>query len=293
MTLSPAERSYIYDSLISPQIARTDSRKPTQFRPLKATCAFLPNSNGSSRIYTADGLECITSVKANVLRTKDTSDLIKVDVDIQGQRDDSDLCLTTSSILTKALVGTLDNSRLKLTDKYYFQIYVDIVILSLPTDFQASPYTLYSLISLTSMGSFLALKSTKLPLLVSTANDKEIEEEPTFSDDWESCVDLIPADSKDLNPTLLFVVGIVGENVIADPSLDEQQVVDSGLCIGYKGGKVVPPLETVTLSTDHGKGASKKSILKAISMVKTIGNPVVEALDKIAEERPADFEAAF
>ncbi|VEU21158.1 DEKNAAC102068 [Brettanomyces naardenensis] len=292
MTLSPAERSYIYDSLVSPQVARTDSRKPTQFRPLKATCSFLPNSNGSSRIFTADGLECITSVKAKVLRTKDIGELIKVDVDIQGQRDDSDLCLTTSSILTRSLVDNLDHSTLKLTDKYYYQLFIDIVILSLPTDFQMSSYTLYSLISLTSMGCYLALKSTRLPLLISTTNDKEVEEEPTFSDDWESCTDLIPKDSE-YNPTLLFVVGIVGNNVLVDPSLEEQQVLEHGICVGYSNGKIVPPLESITLSTVGGGGVNKKTIFKGIDMVRQIGGVVEKALDLIAEQEPEDFERAF
>lgn len=292
MALSPAEKAYIYDSLVSQQVARTDSRKPTQFRPLKATCSFLPNSNGSSRISTVDGLECITSVKASVLRTNNIDELIQVDVDIQGQRDDSDLCVGISSVLSRALTSNMDRSKLRLTDKYSFQLFIDVVVLSIPVDFQTSSYTLYSLISLASMGCYLALRSTKLPLLVSTTNDKEVEEEPTFSDDWESCVDLIPNDS-DALPTLMFVVGIVGNNVIADPSLEEQQVAESGMCIGYNKGNIAAPVQSVSLSTVDGKGFSEKALLRSFDLVRQMGSAVTNALDTIAAQNPGEVEAAF
>ncbi|GME77452.1 unnamed protein product [Ambrosiozyma monospora] len=223
MVLSPAERSYIYNSLTSQNVVRTDSRKPSQFRPLKASCSFLPNSNGSSRIYTVDGLECITSIKAKVIRTKKLNELINVDVEIQGQRDDSPLGQNIATMLTKSLIDRFDLKSLKLTDKYYFQLYIDIVVLSIPSNFHFSSYTLYSLLSLTSMGVYLALKSTKLPLLTSTTNDREIEEEPSFADDWELATLLIPENSR-YSPTLLFVVGIVGQNVILDPSIEEEQM---------------------------------------------------------------------
>lgn len=288
MTLSPAERSYIYDSLVAKKVGRADSRKPEQFRPLKATCSFLPNSNGSSRIFTADGLECLTSVKAKVLRTNEISDLIKVDVDIQGQRDDADLCLTISSILTQSLVANLNLDRLRLTDKYSFQLFIDIVVLSLPQNFQSSAYTLYSLLSLTSMGTYLALKSTKLPLITSTTEDEDVEEEPTFSDDWESCINLL--DESD-SPVLLFVLAAARDNVIVDPSLQEQEVAEHGICIGY-AGKIVSPVQSVALTTVGGRGIDPKVISKAIKMVQTVAGPVTTALNAIASEAP-EYDSAF
>ncbi|ODV85738.1 hypothetical protein CANARDRAFT_27833 [[Candida] arabinofermentans NRRL YB-2248] len=292
MVLSPAERSYIYDSLKSPDVARTDSRKYNQFRPLKATCYFLPNSNGSSRIFKADSLECITSVKANVIKTKDLSQLINVEVDIQGQRDDSPLCQDLSTFLTKSLIDSFDVKTLQLTDKFYYQLFIDIVILSIPADFQNSSYTLYSLISLTSMGTYLALKTTRLPLLTSSTNDKEIEEEPSFSDDWESSTYLISKESN-FKPTLLFIVGVVGNNVIIDPSMEEEEVLEHGFCIGFNNNKIVPPVQSVMLSTVDGKAFSQSTLFKAMDMVKEIGAPVVEALDAIADQEFDEFDSAF
>ncbi|KAH3660311.1 hypothetical protein OGAPHI_006897 [Ogataea philodendri] len=292
MVLSTAEKSYIYESLSGENTLRTDSRKYNEFRPLKAACSFVPNCNGSSRVYTADGIECITSVKAKVVKTKDLANLIAVEVDIEGQRDNSALCLDLSALLQRSLVNNFDYEILRLTDKYYFQIYVDVLILSVPGDFKNSSYTLYSLLSLISMGSYLALKSCKLPLLTSTTNDREIEEEPSFADDWELATDLIP-ESSEFQPVLVFVVGLVGSNVIIDPSLDEEQVLENGVCIGYSQGNIVPPIQSVALSTVDGKPFDRKTLAKATGLVKEIGQPVTQALDAILSEEVDEYGSVF
>ncbi|KAG7860318.1 hypothetical protein KL939_001804 [Ogataea angusta] len=292
MVLSTAEKSYIYDSLAGENSTRTDSRKNNEFRPLKAVCSFVPNCNGSSRVYNPDGIECITSVKAKVIRTKELSDLINVDVDVEGQRDNSTLCLSLSAMIQRALVNNFDFEVLRLTDKYYFQLYVDILVLSVPGDFKNSSYTLYSLLSLISMGTYLALKSAKLPLLTSTTNDREIEEEPSFADDWELATDLIPAESK-FQPMLIFVVGLVGSNVLVDPSLDEEEVLESGLCIGYCQGNIVAPIQSVALSTADGKAFNRKLLTKALETVKQIGQPVVGALESILNTEVDEYGSFF
>ncbi|KAG7699094.1 hypothetical protein KL930_002119 [Ogataea haglerorum] len=292
MVLSTAEKSYIYDSLAGKNSARTDSRKNNEFRPLKAVCSFVPNCNGSSRVYNPDGIECITSVKAKVIKTKDLSELINVDVDIEGQRDNSSLCLNLSAMIQRALVNNFEFEVLRLTDKYYFQLYVDILILSVPGDLKNSSYTLYSLLSLISMGTYLALKSAKLPLLTSTTNDREIEEEPSFADDWELATDLIPADSN-YQPMLIFVVGLVGSNVLVDPSLDEEEVLENGLCIGYCQGNIVAPIQSIALSTADGKAFNRKTLNKALEMVKQIGQPVVEALESILNSEVDEYGSFF
>ncbi|GME76563.1 unnamed protein product [[Candida] boidinii] len=292
MVLSPAERSYIYSSLSSSEVTRTDSRKPNQFRPLRAVCSFLPNSNGSSRIFTSDGLECITSVKAKVTKFESLVELVTVEVNISQQRDDSSLCLNLSSLLSKALLSSINLQTLKLTDTYAFQLSIDIVVLSIPQDFNSSSYTLYSLLSLASFGMFIALKSTRLPLLISNTNNKDVEEEPTFADDWESSIPLFSEDSK-LNPTVLFIVSVVGNNVFIDPSLEEEQVSEHALCVGYNNGKIVAPIQSVTLSTSDGKAISVNIMKRAFELVKEIGGPVTQALTNISKEELDDFDVAF
>ena len=91
----------------------------------------------------------------------------------------------------------------------------------------------------------------------------------------------------------MFMVGVVGNNVIADPSLEEQQVSESGLCIGYNNGDIAAPVESVSLSSVDGKGFSEKALLKSFDLVRQMGSAVTNALDVIAAQNPAQVEAAF
>ncbi|GMM32277.1 exosome non-catalytic core subunit [Martiniozyma asiatica (nom. inval.)] len=291
MVLSPAEKSYIYDSLIASTPLRPDSRKPQQFRPLKATCSILPNANGSSRIYTADGIECLSSIKTRVVRVPAKKaplieDLIHVAFEIQGQRDDTTLVTHTCTLIKQSLLN-LNINLLKLTQRYYYELHIDVVILAVPNDFGTNSYTLNSLVSLGSMSVYLALKSTKLPLVTSQV-EGDLEEEPTFSDDWESSELLFKNDE----PVLLFVVGIAGSNVIIDPSLEEQQVLDHGLCIGWKG-ECVSPIESLLMSKEAGKAINQALIFKSLDLIKQIGNEVINALDTIASQEVDAFQLAF
>lgn len=294
MVLSVAENSFIYDSLASNQPTRPDSRKSTQYRPLKAKCGFLPNSNGSSRIYNADGTECISSVKAKVIRSSDFSDLINVEINIFGEKDNTTLCQHLTTLIKESLIDSFDFSALRLTDKYYFQLYIDISVLYLPEDFRYSSYTLYSILSLISMGVYLALKSAKLPLLISDKKDFEVEEEPTFSDDWELSSYLIPRGSgRTFEPALIFIVGIAGNNVIIDPSLEEEQVLEHGISITWSNSKITAPVQSLALSIANNKGLKPSMILKAMDLVKKVANEVTQALNNISEQDADEFDAVF
>lgn len=294
MVLSIAESSYIYDSLVSQTPIRPDARKPTQYRPLKASCGFLPNSNGSSRIYNADGTECISSVKAKVVRSPQLSDLIKVEIDIFGEKDNTTLCQHLTTLIQQSLNDSFDFSVLKLTNKYYFQLYIDVSILYLPEDFNYSSYTLYSILSLISMGTYLALKSTKLPLIVSEKDDFDVEEEPTFADDWEVSTDLIPRNSeKSFQPALIFIVGAAGNTVIIDPSLDEEQILESGICITWSNSKITTPIQSLSLSSSNTKGLKPCLVVKAMDLVREVASDVVAALNSIAEQNVDSFDSVF
>lgn len=294
MVLSPAEKSFIRDGLVAKNVSRADSRNPDQYRPIKATCSILPNSNGSSRIYTADGIECITSVKARVVRLQDIEKLINVDLEIQGERDDQVLTTHTITTLKTSLINTLDKQLLKITDKYYFQLNIDIAVLATPDDFQFSSYTLQCLLELISMGVYLSLKSTRLPKLTSQEHDGDIEEEPTFNDDWDVSTYLIPkSESFSNQPILLFVVGIANPNVIIDPSLEEQQVLEHGICLGFLNGEIVSPIQSLLLSNDSTKGINQNVIIKSMDLVKLIAPSVIDALNIIANQEIDSFELAL
>jgi exosome complex component RRP42 len=293
MVLSIAESTYIYDSLVSSNRTRPDARTPIQYRPLKANCGFLPNSNGSSRIYNADGIECISSVKSKVVRSPKILDLVNVEIDIFGEKDNSTLCQHLTTLIKQSLNSSFDFSILKLTDKYYFSLYIDISILYLPEDFSSSSYTLYSLLSLISMGIYLALKSAKLPLLVSDKDDFDIEEEPTFSDDWEVSKYLIPRDSNNFQPGLIFIVGTAGETVIIDPSLEEEQILEHGICITWANSKITTPVQSLALSTTNTKGLKPNLIVKSMELVRTVANDVIDALDAISGQDIDEFDTIF
>lgn len=290
MVLSPAEKSYIYDGLVASAVSRSDSRLATQYRPLKASCSILPASSGSSRIYTVDGIECITSIKTQVVREQQMEKLLGVKLEIQGDRDDSILTTNSVTALTNSLLTTFDKRYLKITEKYYFKLNIDVAVLATPEDFQSSSYTLQCLLELISMGVYLALKSTKVPLLTSEENDGDIEEEPTFNDDWEEAKLLLP---NDINPIMLFVVGVANTNVIIDPSVEEQQVLQHGLCIGYSNGQVVAPVQSLLFDTTSTDAVSPKTIVKSMELISHIGKDVTAALNVIAQQEVDAFELAF
>ncbi|TID30553.1 hypothetical protein CANINC_000908 [Pichia inconspicua] len=294
MVLSVAESSYIYDSLFGTGPTRPDARNTSQYRPLKAICGFLPNSNGSSRIYNADGIECITSVKAKVVRTNKITELINIDVDIFGERDNTILVQQFTTLLKDSLTDSFDYNVLKLTGKYYFQLYIDISILYLPEDFSNSSYTLYSVLSLISMGVYLALKSTKLPLLLSEKDDFDVEEEPTFSDDWEASTYLIPrSHERSFQPALIFIVGVAGDTVIIDPSLEEEQILEHGICITWSNFQIGAPIQSLILSNANTKGLKPALLLKATQLVESVANDVLSALNGIAERDVNEFDDVF
>ncbi|ODV96887.1 hypothetical protein PACTADRAFT_40037 [Pachysolen tannophilus NRRL Y-2460] len=283
MILSPAERSYLYDSLSVQPPVRPDARSAHQFRPIEASCSFLPNSNGSSRVRLSDGGEAIVSVKTQVVLTKNESSLISIDVDINKERDDSNFIKNLISSLESILLKKFPIEKLKLTERYSFKVYIDCFILS---------HNSYPL-GLLSLCIYLALKSTRLPLLTSTVNDREIEEQPTFNDDWEASKKLFEPSEHQDDPPLLFVVGIIGNNVFIDPSNEEEEVSENGLIVGFANGEIVPPVQSTNLSNRDSKGISPKHILKAYSMVRNCGKEVVKALNTVVSSDDDVFTSIY
>ena len=90
--LSPAELSYLHNSLSQQPPIRPDGRLPTQFRPLLAETDILPSANGSARICFADGTEAVVGVKAEVERTRG----VHIAGGVQAQRGARDLRKGTS-----------------------------------------------------------------------------------------------------------------------------------------------------------------------------------------------------
>ncbi|EGW35519.1 uncharacterized protein SPAPADRAFT_53750 [Spathaspora passalidarum NRRL Y-27907] len=270
--LSPAERSYLRDSLTASPIIRPDSRTPHQFRPIEAKTSFLSSSNGSARVRLIDGSECIVSVKAKVVDLASVSNLVEVDIDVDSFRDDSNFVTNLKFHILNSLAN-FPSTVLKLTTKYGYKLFIDVIV----TSHSSYPLTLISL------ATYLALKTARLPKLVSEVNDEEIAEQPTFADDWaESTLiqDLLDAP---FQPPVLITLGIIGNNIIFDPSIEEEQIIDNSLVIGFYNGRVITPINTISLSS-ISNGVNSIVLVKALELGNKYGGMVVKALDTLIEQ---------
>lgn len=276
MQLSPAERQYLKDSLIQNPPIRPDSRKLYQFRPLEAKTNFLPGSNGSARLRMADGGECIVSVKSKVVKTVETPNLIEIDIDVNGYRDDSNFVSTLKYNLASLLHKNFPFAALKLTNKYSYKLFIDCIVLS---------NTSHPLTNI-SLAVYLVLKTTRLPLLVSEVDDENVEEQPTFSDDWEDARTFEDVIGASFKPPIFVTLGVIGENLLFDPSTEEEQVLENGVLVSFYDGKAQSPVQNINLalnSKSSFNGFKPDVILKAIDMVNKYCGSIVYALDMLIE----------
>ncbi|AET38846.1 exosome non-catalytic core subunit RRP42 Ecym_3358 [Eremothecium cymbalariae DBVPG len=260
MVLSLTEKSYLIDSLSSTPPVRSDGRAAYQFRPIEISTDFLPSSNGSARVISSDGSECVVSIKSKVINYTVDPELIVVDIDITSHRDDSPFVRSLSSMFGNLLVKTLNTDQLYLTKKHAFKIYIDVLVLS------SNSYPG----SLISFSIYSALNSTFLPKLVSSKDDLDVEVLPTFHDyDFVKLQFDVP---------LVFVVAIVGDNVIVDPSAAETDVASNGLILTWHNGKVMAPIRNVGMNNSFTRGFSMEHVTKAITFINTYAPRVVKAL---------------
>ncbi|KAK7677414.1 hypothetical protein QCA50_019632 [Cerrena zonata] len=130
---------------------------------------------------------------------------------------------------------------------------------------------------------------------ISEIDDAEIEEQPTFSDDWENAQLLLTLFKTDkFQPPLFITLGVIGDNLLFDPSLEEEQVLENGLIIGWYDNKVITPISNINLAVNSNnsnfKGLKPQSIVKAISMVNKYCGAIVHALDTLVEQDDDDGE---
>ena len=104
--LSPAELSYLHNSLTLTPPIRPDSRLPTQFRPLIAETDILPGTNGSARICFADGTEAIVGVKAEVERSAQKAAALQEELQLrEGSEQDDAKMEGTEETKQDAILG--------------------------------------------------------------------------------------------------------------------------------------------------------------------------------------------
>jgi exosome complex component RRP42 len=287
MILSPAERSYLYESLVQKPPVRPDARSEHQFRPLEAKTSFLPSLNGSARMRLMDGSECIVSVKAKVVLKSQAGSLIECDVDVSGFRDDLNFVSMLRFNMTNLLCQNFPMAVLSLTSKFAYKLFVDCVVIS----HSSYPLTLLSLTS------YLALKTTKLPLLVSDVDDSAIEEQPTFSDDWDNAqlLSSIAAGAQGaaaFNPPIFVTLGVVGDNLLFDPSVEEEQVLENGLILSWHNDRVITPVTNINLALNSNnsnfKGMRPQLVLRGMELTKRYSGEIVAALNALVDQDDGD-----
>ncbi|KAH3686674.1 hypothetical protein WICPIJ_002318 [Wickerhamomyces pijperi] len=266
MTLSVAESSYLYDSLQQSPPIRPDGRKINQFRPIQTNIGFLESTNGSAKITLSDGSECIVSIKSKVVEkaaiASGRENLIDVDVEVPGYRDDSAFISNLISTLQSIYTNYISRESLNLTSRFTYKLFIDVLVIA------NYSYPL-SLISFT---TYLALKNTYLPKLISSVDDKEIEEQPTFHD--------YEFNRLEIEVPIIFTIAVINNNYIMDPNAQEMEVSDNGLIISWYNRKVITPIETIKLNEGHVKAVKPELIINSIDLVKSLGDSVIEALNK-------------
>uniref|UniRef100_A0A060T7X1 Ribosomal RNA-processing protein 42 n=1 Tax=Blastobotrys adeninivorans TaxID=409370 RepID=A0A060T7X1_BLAAD len=274
--LSPAELSYLRDSLASHPPIRPDARSPTQYLPLEASVGFLPAANGSARVRASDGGECIVGVKTTVVRPSEVDDLISIGIDIEGARDDDAIVLSLTSIVTELLGSSVVpqlRKRLRLTTRFAYKLHIDATVLA----HNGNP------LSIVTLAVYLALKTTKLPLLLSSTDDAKAEEVPVFHDDWDQAVALCEG----FNPPIALLMAVVGDTVLLDPSKDEAVVADMGIYTGYANGAVTGPIRTIDLGSlanlsTREPGIRPSALTTVYKVAAEAGDEVIQSLDAIA-----------
>ncbi|CCH41294.1 hypothetical protein BN7_831 [Wickerhamomyces ciferrii] len=261
MILSATERSYLYELLQQTPPIRPDGRSNKQFRPIQSHIGFLDNSNGSAKITLSDGSECIVSIKAEVVEKSTTNELVSVDVDVSGHRDDTSFILNLQSSLKTLYLKHISSESLNLTTKFAYKLFIDVLVISN----YSYPLTLMT------FTSYLALNNTYLPKITSSVDDKEIEEQPTFHDyEFNKLIGQFP---------IVFTVAIIGKNYIIDPNIEEMEVSDNGLIISWFNGKPISPIQNVKLNDGNLKSVKPQLILQSIDLVKEVANDVINSLN--------------
>lgn len=261
MILSATERSYLYESLQQSPPIRPDGRSIKQFRPIQSHIGFLENSNGSAKMTLSDGSECIVSIKAKVVDKSTTQDLVQVDVEVAGHREDSAFILNLIATLQTLYSKHISKESLNLTTKFAYKLFIDVLVIST----YSYPLTMIS------FTSYLALNNTYLPKITSNVDDKEIEEQPTFHDyEFNKLTGRFP---------IIFTLAIIGKNYILDPNVEEMEVSDNGLIVSWFDGKPISPTENVKLNDGNLKSVQPQLILKSIDLVKEVANDVISSLD--------------
>lgn len=170
-----------------------------------------PNENARSRKPANDDAAAAGRVSDSWLEAS---------IEIPGYRDDDNLPVFLSSMITETLLAESTLKRkLYINDRWHWKLYIDILLLSSLLSYP---------LPLLSLTTHLALLDSRLPRLIS-----DREDDPMFDDDWDAAVLLYPKQraGSTARPPITLLVMTVGSNIIFDPSKEELAVAEAVLAI--------------------------------------------------------------
>ncbi|OBA28638.1 hypothetical protein HANVADRAFT_21423 [Hanseniaspora valbyensis NRRL Y-1626] len=270
---STTEKSYFRESLTKEKISeclRSDGRDFKQLRTLESYPSFLNNCNGSTRLVSQDGTETIVSCKVQLMENDSKLNelellnrLINIDLSIPDLDNSNKLLNQMEDSIKNNIVSQLQGTdKLKVTQKYSFQLFIDILVIN------CNSYPL----GLISLAVYSTLNSTLFPVLISQDDDLLVEQVPQFHD-YDLKLIKIPC-------PITFVVAIFGDDLLlVDPSEEELQTADNCLLINYiEDKKVIGPIRTIQFNDEYTKGFNPLVLSKAFELVESIGDEVLSAL---------------
>lgn len=129
--------------------------------------------------------------------------------------------------------------------------------------------------TLLSLAVHLALRATRLPRLLSAA-----DEDPLFGDDWDAALPLYPPAAADL-PAVTLLAAAVATNVLFDPTRDEMAVADCVLAVSVAPDGRVVGLRTLDGGTASEGGVGRHLVASVVRQCGPVARDVFAALEGI------------
>lgn len=132
--------------------------------------------------------------------------------------------------------------------------------------------------TLLSLATHLALRATRLPRLISAA-----EEDPLFDDDWEASTMLYPTEAAALGdvPAITLLVVAVGKNVFFDPTREEMAVADCVLAVSVNHEGKIAGVRSLESGTVSEGGVSREVIKRVTRECMQVGKSVYASLSAV------------
>lgn len=87
--------------------------------------------------------------------------------------------------------------------------------------------------------------------------------------------------SLEISPPLVFILAIVGNNILVDPAANESEVANNGLIVTWSNGKITSPIRSVALNDSNVKGFKPHLLKQGLAMVEKYASDIVRSLENL------------